>query len=394
MKLLSLPRSKVQLGAPVPWNVRDTDERLLLRKGQVVETVRQLDALLARGAYVDAEEIKAAQLELAAPQPAQLATSVPLNLFDLWDKATQTLKKLANDLLAPDELPLSANLAAQLEDFARHTVKLVDFNPNIAIYRCLRQEQTHHFYYGYAHALHTAVLCLLLGRHLRWTSAQVLALVEAAISMNLSLFELQGQLAGQDAVLTERQRNQIRAHPLKSVALLKKIGVTQPDWLSAVAQHHEHLDGTGYPAGVADMSQMALMLRVTDVFVAKISPRMRREPLPTQEAARQLFREDQGGPLSTALIKVIGIYPPGEFVRLASGELGLVIERTDNLRCPVVAAITNAQGQPVHHTARRSTLDPAFAITGVVSDKALVARLPPERLYGYARVTSALQPKT
>jgi hypothetical protein len=63
------------------------------------------------------------------------------------------------------------------------------------------------------------------------------------------------------------------------------------------------------------------------------------------------------------------------------------------LRCPVVAAITNAQGQPVHHPARRSTLDPAFAITGIVSDKALVARLPPERLYGYARVTSALQPK-
>jgi hypothetical protein len=286
----------------------------------------------------------------------------------------------------------AAALVGPLEDFARHLIGLVDFDPNIAIYRCLRQEQTHFFYYGYAHALHTAVLCLLLGRHLKWPSAQVLALVKAAITMNLAIFDLQGQLAGQSTPLTERQRSLIQGHPLKAVELLQGVGVNQADWLAAIAQHHEHLDGTGYPAGSTDMSELAVALRVTDVFMAKISPRLLREPLSTQEAARQLFREDKGGQLSTGLIKVVGIYPPGEFVRLASGELGLVIERTDQLRSPVVAAITNAQGQPVHQTARRSTLDPAFAITAVVSDKTLIARLVPERLYGYAKVSPMLQP--
>jgi len=394
LKLLELPRSKVQLGAPVPWNVRDADEQLLLKKGQIVETVHQLDALLTRGAFVDAEEIKAAQQALhVAQQPVQ-AVAIPPNLFGLWDEATQSLHKLATELRTPEAHPLPGRWLDRFDDFARQVVKLVDFNTNIAIYRCLRQEQTHHFYYGYAHALHTAVLCLLLGRYMKWPSAHVLTLVKAAITMNVSIFELQGQLAGMDTPLTESQRGQIKQHSLKSAELLQSAGVTAADWLTAVVQHHEHLDGSGYPAGLRQMTEVAVALRVTDVFLAKISPRLRREPLTTQEATRQLFREDQGGQLSTALIKVFGIYPPGEFVRLANGELGLVIERTEHVRCPVVAAITNTQGQPVHQTARRSTLDPAFAITGVVTDRSLVARLPPERLYGYARVAAGVHPQT
>lgn len=392
MKLLRLPRSKVRLGAPVPWNVRDEDEQLLLKKGQLVVTEHQLDALLARGAFVDAEELKAAR-DQPEVEPSEEDEVPSPSLFSLWDEATHTLKKMTADMQACTDPTGSDNFAGQLDSFAKYLIRLVDNNPNIAIYRCLRQEQTHYFYYGYAHALHTAVLCLLLGRYLRWPGGQVMTLVKAAITMNLAIFELQGQLAGQDKPLSDSQRNLIHAHPLKSVELLQRIGVTQADWLDTIVQHHEQLDGSGYPAALTQVSEMAVALRIADVFMAKISPRLRREPLSTQEAARQLFREDQGGRLSTALIKVFGIYPPGEFVKLASGELGLVIERTDNVRSPVVAAITNSQGQPTPRTARRSTLDPAFAISAVVSDKALIARLPPERLYGYAKVTSALHPK-
>jgi hypothetical protein len=40
---------------------------------------------------------------------------------------------------------------------------------------------------------------------------------------------------------------------------------------------------------------------------------------------RQLSREDKGGAISTAIIKEFGIYPPGDYVKLASGEQGLVV---------------------------------------------------------------------
>jgi len=50
----------VQPGAPLPWNVRDEQGRLLLSKGHLVMDERQLDELLERGAFVDVEEIRAA----------------------------------------------------------------------------------------------------------------------------------------------------------------------------------------------------------------------------------------------------------------------------------------------------------------------------------------------
>jgi hypothetical protein len=82
------------------------------------------------------------------------------------------------------------------------------------------------------------------------------------------------------------------------------------------------------------------------------------------------------------LIKTFGIYPPGDFVKLASGELGVVVERTNNAKAPIVASITDAKGRAVTATLRHDTRQAEFAVVGVVGDKAMLARLLPERLYG------------
>jgi len=109
-----------------------------------------------------------------------------------------------------------------------------------------------------------------------------------------------------------------------------------------------------------------------------------RPALSPQAAVRQLYQEDQGGPLSTAVIKELGIYPPGDFVRLASGELGIVVQRTANARAPIVASITDTAGHPVPHTVRHDTAQPEFAIKATASDKVMLMRLPPERLFGFS----------
>jgi hypothetical protein len=128
------------------------------------------------------------------------------------------------------------------------------------------------------------------------------------------------------------------------------------------------------------------MLRMADIFMARISPRAIRAPMIVQDAARQMFRDDKGGAMSSAIIKVLGIYPPGNLVKLASGELGVVMRRGTEARTPLVAAVTDAQGRSVTTTLHRNTADPAHAITGLAADdKHLLSRVPPERLYGYAQ---------
>ena len=377
VKVLRLPREKVMLGAPLPWNVRDAEGMLLLSKGYVVASESQLDQILERGAFVDVEEVRAAAAHAEAPPQAPTLVAPP-NLFDLWNKTTEALRVL---MTHPLEQP---DFCAQLDAFAAYVVTLLDRNVNVGIYRAVRQENAHDFYYGYTHSVHTAVMCILLSRHLGWAEARMMSLVRAALTMNMSILELQGKMAAQDVPIKDSQRVEIRNHPQKTVELLKKLGVTDAAWLQAIAQHHEHPEGTGYPSGCTDMTELAMALRVTDIFMAKISPRALRAPLTPQEAIRHLYKEDKGGVLSTAIVKAFGIYPPGDFVKLASGEFGIVVERTANAKAPIVAAITDAAGKAIARTVRHDTAQPEFAIVGIGSDKSMLKRLPPERLYGFS----------
>lgn len=381
MKVIRLPRSKVRLGAPLPWNVRDEQGHLLLSKGHLLTNERQLDQLLARGAFVDVEEVRASA-GVEAPPEAKKAAAPP-NLFGLWERTPEAMRTL---LHRPQDNP---DFAKQVDAFALHVLKLLDANVDIGIYRAVRQENHQHFYYGYTHSIHTAVLCILLSRHLGWPSPRMMSLVKAALTMNLTILDLQGQMAAQDTPVKDRQRADIQAHPEKTVALLTKLGIEDPDWLTAIAQHHEHLDGHGYPTGCTVISDMGIALRVTDVFMAKISPRVLRDALSPQEAIRQLYREDKGGPISTAIVKEFGIFPPGDFVKLASGELGIVVQRTANAKAPIVAAITDTLGRPVATSLRRDSGQAEFAIVGNAVDKVLLKRLPPERLYGFSAVPTS-----
>ena len=377
MKMLRLPHDKVVLGAPLPWNVRDTEGRLLLSMGHIVSSEDQLEALLQRGAFVDVAEVRAAAglvaHGVAPPKPAT-------NLFGKWDNTTSQLESLIKNISKVTDFP------DRMEQFARQIVQLTDHDPDVGIYRTVRQEKVHLFHYGYVHCVHTALTCILISRRLQWAESKAMSLVKAALTMNLPILELQGQMAKQDVPMRDKQKATIQKHPTDAADMLKRAGVTDVDWLTAIEQHHERADGSGYPAGLINPSELAMALRVADVFMAKISPRLIRPALTTQEAARQLFLEDKGGALSMAVIKEFGIYPPGDFVKLKSGELGVVVKRSVNAKTPIVAAITDATGKSVKTSIRRNTAEPEFAITGTVTDKSMIANMPPERLYGYAEL--------
>jgi HD-GYP domain-containing protein (c-di-GMP phosphodiesterase class II) len=304
----------------------------------------------------------------------------------MWDALPNQMRMLV------EELRDNQDAAGRIGAFANALTALVDQDVDIALYHAVRQENADLFFYGYNHSIQTAVLCLLMARRLGWPEARILSLMCAAITMNLPVLALQGQMAKQDVPMRESQKHLIRQHPQGASDWLQKAGVTDTEWLAAVAQHHERSDGSGYHLGLTQIAEMAVALRVTDVFMAKISPRFMRAPLSIREAAKQLYAEDKGGPLSGALIKEFGIYPPGEVVKLVSGEVCVVMRRSANTKCPLVACITDVSGRPAKQTLQRDTSQAVHAIAGSAPPPATIARLPPERIYGYASAAASANP--
>lgn len=368
MQLLKLVSRQIKLGSPLPFNVRDEHGHLLLAAGQVIHGERMLDALMARGIHADVEEIKA----LAAGR--QVEAQRP-TLFARWGRCYWNLDALARAAMPPEDF------SAALTELGDGLAELVEQQPDVAVYLMLRQECHSLRMYGLTHAVHAAALVLLLARRLQWTPERQRSAQMAALTMNLACLDLQAGFAVYGR-LSQEQRDELRLHPDAAVARLREAGIADAEWLRAVAEHHEHSDGKGYPRGLVEVGETAQLLRLVDVFLAKISRRESRPPLDLREAERQAFAEYPSSPLVTALIRELGPLPPGEVVQLASGERGVVVHRGARPQAPLVATITDRRGIPCQTTARRDTSDPAFAFKALESDRQLVARLAPERVYG------------
>jgi len=358
-------RHRIQPGAPLPFNVRDADRTLLLARGQHVETTEQLEALLQRGALVDLAELRSVQDEVrTAPRRA---------LPGLW---SQCMDRLSETLLSgPD-----GSFRTVLEDASAPVQALIERDPDLAIFQVLRHGGHADTAYGAHRALQTAITGYLVAQRLGWEPDQCQRLFKVALTANVSMLALQGELARQKTPPTPAQRAELQTHPMRSVRVLQQAGVADAEWLHAVLHHHEQDDGGGYPGGQADPGDLATLARRADLYTSKLASRATRDALSADLAGRQMFMQDPGHPMTTALVREFGIYPPGSFVRLACGALALVVQRGPAITHPVVACLTTPGGHPLAEPQRLQTTDPAHAVVAVVGERSLNLNLSLDRL--------------
>lgn len=256
-----------------------------------------------------------------------------------WQDLSEWLEPL---LLNPGN---STSFVADINHCSHTLVKLVDEDPDLAIFHIVHASPEKMARYGIVHAMHTGMLITLVGRRKDWVGPRIDSAVKAALTMNLSITALQIVLAQQVEPPTAEQRQAIAAHPLATWHMLRQLGVTDEEWLIAVAQHHEQPDGKGYPQGLTDLDQTADALRTCDVFGAKLSPRISRSGMLSTRAAAEIFRQRSAGYFGATIIRELGLYPPGCLVELNTGEQGVVIRRTNDPMSPEIVLLTDELGQ-------------------------------------------------
>ncbi|HSV69908.1 MAG TPA: hypothetical protein VLI72_07340 [Methylibium sp.] len=243
--------------------------------------------------------------------------------------------------------------------------------------------------YGVHHALACAPIVGLAAAVLGWTEEEQRTVMLAALTMNLSITALQDDLAHRERTLTVEQRLAVESHPARSVERLRALGVDDALWLDTVGLHHREPDEL--LAALPPAARLAALLRRVDVFVAKVSPRAGRPGLPTTQAARDACLGPDGRPdtLGAAILRSLGLYPPGSLVTLVNGETAVVWQRGARLDQPLVLSIAGTSRQPLPQPLLRRTADAAYAIKGPAGRAE--ARIPwdPQALLDAARPLSA-----
>lgn len=356
--LLPAPAGGLRVGVRVPLTLRDAAGQVLLPRGQAVTDEAQLQALLAQPLFVAQDESDAFRRAHAERLRQQAAAGLPEPDWPGWRARARAL------LVEPSAegwLPALTALRDELLAQARA-------RPDATLRRLVHDAGLDWRDYSASHALFVTVLCDLASARLSfWQPAWTGPLTLASLSMNLSITALQDELARQEGPLTEQQRALVQGHAERSAWMLGQLGVSDPLWVETVRHHHDAPPGplrTRAPAGV-----LARLLHRADAYAARMSPRRSRAASPAAKGAQTAFVDETGQPdeAGQALVKVTGVYPPGSWVRLASGELALVMRRTEDMKAPAVVAITDAQEERLPVPLARDTHEPAWAIVESVS---------------------------
>lgn len=365
--LLAEHRQHVPIGGPLPFDIFDGDGRLLLARGQRVQSEAQLEALIGRDATVGP----------AVAAPAAPATPSARRVQS-WDRAFDRARAVLGGAVGP-------GFGTVLDEAAQPLVELVERDPDLAIFNMVRPAGDELVDYASRHAIHAAMAAHLAAQRLGWSAPDRIRAFRAALTMNVSMVALQNRLVVQPGPVTPEQRAEIHGHPERSADMLADAGITDGDWLRAVRDHHEYgPQRGGYPRGADGVGELAMLVQRADVFTAKFAGRGTRRAMAADQAARTQFAKDRDSPMSAALIKEFGLYPPGTAVRLKSGEVGLVMKRGATAATPVVVVVTDARGQALGEPLRRDTGVAAHAVAQIVPTHQLQLRVPLESLLVHA----------
>ncbi len=144
----------------------------------------------------------------------------------------------------------------------------------------------------YTHSLNVALLCNAFGHWLKYSEEDIKVLTLAGLLHDIGKLTVPSAIMMKPSTLTPKEFEIIKKHPEEGYLLLENEKLDKRIKL-ATLQHHERIDGTGYPKGLMDndIDNFAQIVSIVDIYVAMISPRIYRRANCPFEAMSVLEKE-------------------------------------------------------------------------------------------------------
>jgi HD-GYP domain-containing protein (c-di-GMP phosphodiesterase class II) len=168
--------------------------------------------------------------------------------------------------------------------------------------------------YTRGHSARVSVIAEVIARRLGWRNSRLAALRLGGQLHDVGKLNLDGSLLHKPGPLDERERLEVRRHPLAGARLIRPFAVLRPA-LPYVLFHHERWDGEGYPSGRSreQIPPGARVLAVADAFDAMTSTRPYRGALPLDQALAEV-RDCSGSQFDPAVVRAfLTAWAEGEF---------------------------------------------------------------------------------
>lgn len=205
-----------------------------------------------------------------------------------------------------------------------------------------------HDSYPFEHAVASAAMMAGFARSVGLPREQIHELALGAMLQDIGMSRVPQQILEKPDRLNPTEAAVVRGHVEHSHEIAQELANLPAATMEVIAQHHERIDGTGYPFRLRgdQISAPGQMAAIVDVYDALTSQRPFQSATAPTVALRKLFEWSEhhfNGDLVQSFIRSVGVFPVGSLVRMESGMLGVVVEQTDDLLKPVVRIIFNTR---------------------------------------------------
>lgn len=186
--------------------------------------------------------------------------------------------------------------------------------------------------YAYSHALNVSITLMAFGNFLALSKKQIKDVGLAGLLQDVGKVKLSSDVLMKEGKLSKEEFDYIKKHVDESLKILEDTPDIPTTVIFLVAQHHERVDGSGYPNALKE-EQIGLMSQIAgliDTYCAITSHKCYAKGVYHQKALEQIHQLS-GKQFSTELVdqfvQFMGMYPVSSLVELNTGEVGVVIQQ-------------------------------------------------------------------
>ncbi len=302
----------------------------------------------------------AAELQLPAgttlrpyADPAPIEVELP-RATRSWTRGAEALRTLMDDLRddAHGEL-------RDIDEVADGLVESMVETPDAMFWVARMRDRDKSTYH---HCLKVAIYLIALGRHIGFPREDLVRLGQVGMLADVGKIRLPRALLEKPGMLTPAEHAVVKRHVQFGVEALRKSMTLDAGVEQGILQHHERLDGSGYPKRLKgkEIGIFGRMTAIADCFAALISDRPYARAVSPQDALMQMYQwcgTSFHEPLLEQFVQAVGVFPVGSLVELSNGEAGIVLAHNRVRRLePRVLVLTDAERRPLDRPFERDLL--------------------------------------
>lgn len=272
------------------------------------------------------KQVESPTEEVSESSDSGVALEVPIDkeltqAIDLHKRGKQIQETLYDAV--QQGLPFKESIP---KEFTHSMVGSINRNPNALLLLSKMREKDD---YLIEHSLNVAILLAHFGRHIGMSDHEIEELAYSGFIHDLGKIKVPDDILHKPGKLTDSEMQIMQMHVTYGVDFLNEMGIEQ-HIIKTVSEHHERLDGFGYPAKLTadNISRAGRMLAIADMYDALTADRCYKAGMPSQKALQILMQESKtrlDAVLLQQFIKCMGIYPIGSLVKLSNERIAMVV---------------------------------------------------------------------